>query len=382
VWNLTLNCPPTAARHPPSSTVCITSYPAPPAEQVARAKPVMELKEESKKMKRHLATLLAVSALTALALTGCGSGSISGPTGTSTDSSGPAAAGGDLKKVTVGVLPIAPSVAMQYGIDEGIFADHGLSVELQTGQGGAAMLPAVSTGTMNFSVGNPLSVMLAVNKGLDMKIVTGFSNSKAEGEDINGVVAGKASGIASFGDLEGKTVAVNTLKTQGDLTIMESAAKAGADPAKIKFVEMPFPDMQAQLDRGSVDAVWLPEPFLSKALADAKNMLVGYPNQTALPGLPTMVSFTSGNFAQQNPETVKSFREALEETLAKAEQNPDKVRALLPKFMNMDAAVAGKLKMEAFDGDVPADVLSDLGSLMVKYSYVDKDPDVAAMTVK
>jgi hypothetical protein len=48
----------------------------------------------------------------------------------------------------------------------------------------------------------------------------------------------------------------------------------------------------------------------------------------------------------------------------------------------MDAAVAGKLKMEAFDGDVPADVLSDLGSLMVKYSYVDKDPDVAAMTVK
>lgn len=343
----------------------------------------MELKEESKKMKRHLAKLLAASALTALALTGCGSGSISGTTGTSTDSSaGSAPAGGDLKKVTVGVLPIAPSVAMQYGIDEGIFADHGLSIELQTGQGGAAMLPAVSTGTMNFSVGNPLSVMLAVNKGLDMKIVTGFSNSKAEGEDINGVVAGKASGIASFGDLEGKTVAVNTLKTQGDLTIMESAAKAGADPAKIKFVEMPFPDMQAQLDRGSVDAMWLPEPFLSKALADAKNMLIGYPNQTALPGLPTMVSFTSGNFAQQNPDTVKSFREALEETLEQAEQNPDKVRALLPKFMNMDAAVAEKLKMEAFDGEVPADVLSDLGSLMLKYSYVDKDPDVAAMTVK
>jgi len=343
----------------------------------------MELKEESKKMKRHLAKLLAASALTALALTGCGSGSISGTTGTSTDSStGSAPAAGDLKKVTVGVLPIAPSVAMQYGIDEGIFADHGLSIELQTGQGGAAMLPAVSTGTMNFSVGNPLSVMLAVNKGLDMKIVTGFSNSKAEGEDINGVVAAQASGIASFGDLEGKTVAVNTLKTQGDLTIMESAAKAGADPSKIKFVEMPFPDMQAQLDRGSVDAIWLPEPFLSKALADAKNMLVGYPNQTALPGLPTMVSFTSGNFAQQNPDTVKSFREALEETLEQAEQNPDKVRALLPKFMNMDAAVAAKLKMEAFDGDVPADVLSDLGSLMVKYSYVDKDPDVAAMTVK
>jgi NitT/TauT family transport system substrate-binding protein len=335
-------------------------------------------------MKRHLAQLLAAGAVVALALTGCGSGSLSGPASTSeaTSPGSSAAAGGDLKKITVGVLSIAPSVALQYGIDEGIFADHGLNVELQTGQGGAAMLPAVSTGTMNFSVGNPLSVMLAVNKGLDMKIVTGFSNSKAEGEDINGVVAAQASGITSFGNLEGKTVAVNTLKTQGDLTIMESAAKAGADPAKIKFVEMPFPDMQAQLDRGSVDAVWLPQPFLGKALLDTKNILVGSPNQDALPGLPTMVSFTSGNFAQQNAATVTAFREAMEETLAKAEQNPDAVRALLPKFMNMDPAVAQKLKMESFDGKVPTAVLTGLGSLMVKYNYVDKSPDVNAMTVK
>lgn len=112
-------------------------------------------------------------------------------------------------------------------------------------------------------------------------------------------------------------MAVNTLKTQGDLTIMESGAKAGADPSKIKFVEMPFPDMQAQLDRGSVEAIWLPEPFLTKALADPKNVLVGSPNQVALPGLPTMVSFTSGNFASQNADTVKSFKEAMAETLGR-----------------------------------------------------------------
>lgn len=332
-------------------------------------------------MKRHLVQLFAAGAIAAMALTGCGSGSPSGTATTATPGS-TATAGGDLKKISVGVLSIAPSVAIQYGIDEGIFADHGLEVELQTGQGGAAMLPAVSTGTMNFSVGNPLSVMLAVDKGLDMRIVTGFSNSEAEGEDTNGVVAAKAANISSFGDLEGKTVAVNTLKTQGDLTIMEAAAKAGADPAKIKFVEMPFPDMQAQLDRGSVEAIWLPEPFLAKALADPKNALVGSPNQEALPGLPTMVTFTSGNFASQNAGTVKSFREAMEEILEKAEQNPDALRALLPKFMNMDPAVAKNLKMESFNAEVPTDVLSDLGTLMLKYKYVEKKPDVDALIVK
>ncbi|NKX54671.1 ABC transporter substrate-binding protein [Arthrobacter mobilis] len=330
-------------------------------------------------MKKHIAKVLAGGAIAALALAGCGSGSPSGSTETA---AGGAGGTSGLTNVTVGILPIAPSAAMQYGIDEGIFEKHGLDVELQTGQGGAAMLPAVSTGTMNFAVGNPLSVMVAATKGLDMRIVTGYSNSKAEGEDINGVVAKADSGISDFADLAGKTTAVNTLKTQGDLTIMESAAIDGGDPSKLKFSEMPFPDMEAQLERGNVDAIWLPEPFLSRALANKENKLVGYPNQKALPGLPTMVTFTSGSYAEQNPEVVADFKAAVAETLAQAEENPDEVRAILPKFMGMDEAVAKGLKMETFDAQVPTQVLSDMSELMLKYEYVSKQPDVEAMTVK
>jgi len=330
-------------------------------------------------MKKHLAKLLAGGAIAALALTGCGSGSPSGSSAASGDASG--AAGGGLKDVTVGVLSIAPSAAMQYGIDEGIFKAHGLNVTLQTGTGGAAMLPAVSTGTLNFAVGNPLSVMTAASKGLDMKIVTGYSNSKAEGDDINGVVVKKDSGITSWKDLEGKTTSVNALKTQGDLTIMQSAKLDGADPAKLKFNEMPFQDMEAQLERGNTDAVWLPEPFLSRALAGG-NTLVGYPNQTAVPGLPTMVTFSSGAYVKDNPEVVADFKAAMEETLSKAEANGDDVRALLPKFMGMDAAVAEKLKMETFDSEVKTQQLEDLGKLMVDYKFVDQQPDVASMIVQ
>jgi NitT/TauT family transport system substrate-binding protein len=329
-------------------------------------------------MKRHFSKVLAGGAIMALALTGCGSGSPSG----SEAPEGSAGASGGLQDVTVGVLTIAPSAAMQYGIDEGIFEKHGLNVELQTGQGGAAMLPAVSTGTMNFAVGNPLSVMTAVNKGLDMKIVSGYSNSKAESEDINAVVTKADSGIEDFADLEGKTTAVNTLKTQGDLTIMESAAIDGGDPSALKFSEMPFPDMEAQLERGNVDAIWIPEPFQSRALANENYKLVGYPNQKALPGLPTMVTFTSGSYAEENPEIVADFKAAVTETLAAAEADPEGVRAVLPKFMGMDEAVAKDLKMETFDGEVPTQVLSDMGELMVKYEYVDSAPDVAAMTVQ
>ena len=116
-------------------------------------------------MKKGLIKTLAVSAVALLGLTACGNG---GDTADNGD-----AALEETTTISVGVLQIAPSVAVQYGIDEGIFEKHGLEVELETGTGGAAMLPAVSTGQMNFAVGNPLSVITANDRGLAMRIVNG-----------------------------------------------------------------------------------------------------------------------------------------------------------------------------------------------------------------
>jgi NitT/TauT family transport system substrate-binding protein len=324
-----------------------------------------------KKLKLAVAGVAA-----ALLLSGCGGGSPSGSTSSS------AAAGGDgVRNISVGVISIAPSAAVQLGIDEGIFEKHKLKVELQSGQGGAAMLPAVSTGTMNFSVGNPLSVLLAKNKGLDMKIVSGFSNSLPTGNDINGVVAKANSGITTAKDLVGKKVAVNTINAQGDLTIKEVVSKQGGDPGGVQFLELPFQDMGAQLAQGNVDAVWVPEPFLSGLLADG-NKLVTYNNQEAIPGLPTMVTFTSGSYAQQNPQVVADFKAAITETLTLAQSNPDKVRALLPAFMKMPESVAKNLRLEAFDGKLDEGTLGKLGDLMAKYGIVPSAPDVSGTILK
>lgn len=323
---------------------------------------------------KRLSGLAAGLAVAALALTGCGGGSPSAPAGsTSAGAAGSSASG--LEEVTVGILPIAPSVAIDYGVKKGIFEKHGLKVTVQTANAGAAMLPAVSTGDIDFGIGNALSVMTAADKGLDMRIVTGYSNSKATGEDINGVVAKKDSGINSFKDLAGKTTSVNALKTQGDLTIMESAELEGADPNALKFSEMPFQDMEAQLSRGNVDAIWIPEPMLSRALADPANKLVGYPNQKAIPGLPTMVSFTSGKMATENPETVKKFQEALTDVLTTAEGDQAGAKALLPEFMKMDAKVAEGLKMETWDATYPEEQIKKLGELAAKFKFISQAPD-------
>ncbi|MEG2423588.1 MAG: hypothetical protein RSC32_08045, partial [Glutamicibacter sp.] len=67
-------------------------------------------------MKKRWSTLLAGAAVLSLGLVGCGGGSLSGST-ESEGSTSAAAEDGSLTKITVGILPIAPSVAVQQGID-------------------------------------------------------------------------------------------------------------------------------------------------------------------------------------------------------------------------------------------------------------------------
>lgn len=329
-------------------------------------------------MNKKLVSVMATVAVAGLALTGCGSGSPSGDGGESASGDTAAAGGGsgELDQVVVGVLPIAPSVAVQYGIEEGIFEEHGIEVELSTSNAGAAMLPAVANEQIHFGVGNPNSVMNANDRGLDMKIVAGYSNSFAEGEDIAGVVTTKDSGVQGWEDLAGKTVSVNALKTQGDLTIMEAVDKAGGDPEAIKFSEMPFQDMPAQLERGNTDAIWVPEPFLSNSLADEDNQLVGYSFQDSVAGMPTMVTFSSGKFTEENPELTQRFVDAMSESLEAANTDQEGAKALLPEFINLPEEAAKDLKMEELSGEIRKEQIEEAGRLMVKYGFISKDPDV------
>lgn len=322
-------------------------------------------------MTRTRIVSLAALAAAGLAVASCASGS---PSGGSGDGGG---AEGDLTPITVGVLSIAPSAAVQYGIDEGIFADHGLDVTLETAQGGAAMLPSVSTGQYDFGVGNPLSVLTAATQGVDVRIVSGYSFSWDEGDDANAVVVRADDGIESWSDLEGKTVATNTLKTQGDLTINESVELDGGDPSSIDYIEVPFPDALAQLDGGNADAVWIPEPFLSAALAEPeKYSVLGYPNQDALPGIPTMVTFASGDTVDNDSELVQSWRDAVTEALEAATADEEAFKETIVDFTDMPAETVEAMKQERLSGEVDDQVIVDLSDMAVKWEFLDSEPDL------
>lgn len=285
-----------------------------------------------------------------------------------------AAAEGELDQLTVGVIPIAAYAAIPYGIEHGIFEEHGLEVTAQASSGGAEMLPALQTGDMDVVIGNVSNLLLAVDQGLDMRVVSGYQQSLPEGHDVNGVVVKADSGIETWADLEGAEVAVNALRGQGDLTIMESVDQDGGDPEQVNFVELNFPDMESQLERGNVDAVWLPEPFLHNALEGDDYKLLGHPNQI-VSGMPTVVSFVTGDLVDENPELVERYQAALDETLTTFASDEEGAMEAVMEFMDAPKEVAEiASELESHDAAIPTKQIEELAELMVKYGFVEENP--------
>jgi len=340
--------------------------------------------------RRALLGMLAIVA--GAALSGCG-GSSSGAAAPASSgasaaagsgsASGGSSAGGSsaasTTKVVVGVIPIIDVAPLYLGISKGIFTKHGLEVTAKPAQGGAAIVPAVLSGEDQFGFSNVVSLLTARDKGVPLISVAGGSSSTGDAtSDVNAVLVAKGSTLQSAKDLEGRKVAINSLNNIGDTTIKTAVKKAGGDPSKVRFVEIPFPDMPAQLASGTVDAVWESEPFRSQILAAGGRVLFDNLTET-YPTLQIAQWFTSAKLKQEKPQLVADFTTAVNEAMTYATDHPDEARAVLATYTKIPPDVAAKVVLPKWPTTLDKESTTAIGEAARAFGTLKKAPDVAGL---
>jgi NitT/TauT family transport system substrate-binding protein len=129
---------------------------------------------------------------------------------------------------------------------------------------------------------------------------------------------------------------------------------AGGDPDSIEFVEMPFPDMPAAMDSGQVDAAWIVEPFVTMSL-DLGAHIVSPVLLDIADEWEISTYFTSGTYAEANPEVVDAFRSAINESATYAQEHPDEVRAILDEYLELPEGLADRVILPAWHPGVSRD---------------------------
>jgi NitT/TauT family transport system substrate-binding protein len=262
------------------------------------------------------------------------------------------------------------------GIDQGFFEDQNLKIEPQLAEGGAAITPAVLSGDFQIGFSNTVSLLIAASKDLPVTIVSqGVLGGKTEDEAWANLLVLKDGPVKEPKDIEGKTIAVNTLSNICEVTIKASLTDMGVDVSTLKFTEVPFPDMNAALEANRVDGACVVEPFVSQGLAGKAKGIDPFYVNTA-PDLTVATYFTSKQYAQENPDVVKRFVTAMEQSLEYAQNNPDAVRDILAEYTQIPPEVAAKIKLPQWRADLTLPTIERLSQLSLEYGLIESEPDL------
>lgn len=272
--------------------------------------------------------------------------------------------------IAVGSGPVLAVAAIQLAVAKGYFKDEGLNVTLSPLASGAATLAALIGGSLQFAPTNVTSVAVARSKGIKLKIVAQESASPNNpSEAFDGLLVRGDSPMKRARDLAGKTVAVNAINSTGTLSTSRAIEKDGGDYKTVKWVELPQGDAMSALATGSVDAVWIQEPFVTIGVQRGFKMLFS-PYIATEPNYVDSVIVGTQSYLDANPDVGRRFSRAIGRALKLGAEHPEEIRAMLPSYMKLAPDLLPKIHLPLFPTQVNVDGIQTLIDLAAKYGYI------------
>lgn len=316
-----------------------------------------------------LRPVVAVAA--AVTLAGCGAA----PAGPSTDGHG-------TTTIKVGVFPSTTLAPLYLGMSKGIFEKAGLKIEPQQAEGGAALVPAVLKNQLQVAYSNVISLMLAQQQGLPVQVVANGALQVAPGSGPQtgrtneAVVVAHGSPIRSAKDLNGKTVAVNALKNIEEVLTRYSIDQAGGDSSTVRLIEMPTSQMLPALQKGRIDAANVIEPYQTMAADAGVRTLLRPFTDMPDPATNTSVYFASKQFMKQEPELMRRFTMAMNESLDYAQAHPEEARGVVPTYTKIEPDLVKRMVLPYWTPKLNVGSIKMQGDLCVKYGLLSGPPDL------
>jgi NitT/TauT family transport system substrate-binding protein len=287
----------------------------------------------------------------------------------------------EISKLTVGALPITDLKQLYVADAKGFFSDEGLEVEIQDFAGGAAIIPAVESGTLDLGWSNSVSILQARARGLDTRFFAG-GVYQGPGHWTSALMVDGDSPIRSPRDLQGRTVALNTLANINELVMRAYLDRAGLEPDASELLEVPFPDQPTALQAGRVAAILPVEPFVTLAKQDGARVVDAQPF-TALGREPLVAAFfTTDRWLREHPNTAASFRRAVNRATAYWNEHPGERAAIIARYTKVPAAAAeqivyGEPRTEITEADVQRQI-----ELSRKYGLIPATFDAAEVLTR
>jgi NitT/TauT family transport system substrate-binding protein len=232
-----------------------------------------------------------------------------------------------------------------YAADRGVFQAAGLDVEVQTFPNGAAQAAACAGGTIDVGLGEATELANGISRGLPFAIfASGSLYDTAAPTTALCVAANAPFHIAK--DFEGQTIAVPVLTSLSSMAVRAWLVQNGAQLARVRFIEIPLGAMAAAVQRGTVAAAHIGEPFLSAAGTTVRRL--GSPYDAVAKKFVISNWFATRSWLSANAATVKRLSELIYDTARWANNHHDESAPILAKYTKIDVDIVSKMRRVSY----------------------------------
>ena len=242
-------------------------------------------------------------------------------------------------------------------------------------------MPALVGGSVEFAISNIVSIVLAANQGLDLKVIAANSDTGPEAPDTSAVIVKTSSPIKSVADLVGKRLAVNARDGLNWLYAKAWIEQAGADPDKVTYVEVPFPQMNDAVVNGQVDAAYNVDPFVGRGKASGQIREIGRPFSDVQANLPKSQVVTTGRFIKSQPDVVDRFARAYKRGVEwmNAHRGQKEWADMVAIITKLKPEIIMKTPQPALPTALSVDDANRTVALMVKFGLITKNIDFGSL---
>jgi NitT/TauT family transport system substrate-binding protein len=284
--------------------------------------------------------------------------------------------------VRVNIVPISDLAPLFAGIREGFFKQEGLDVSLQTSQGGGAVgIPALVAGAYDIVFTNAPSAILALQQGINIRAIAAPSVTFREPPENVGLLARSSDRIESGKSMESRSIGVNARNNINWLLARTWVKRTGGDADKVEYREVPIPQSVDALKAKQVDAVLIPDPFLTLGKRDPDVSVIGWPMSSFMPENQAGLFVVTADFSEKRTEVIRQFVRGFRRgsDWVNANVGKDTFYSLLNTYTRLDQTLLSSMRIPRAVVDVDAESLKRWAALMREEGLLKVDVDVRSM---
>jgi NitT/TauT family transport system substrate-binding protein len=281
------------------------------------------------------------------------------------------------EKIRLGLIPISEALGAVIADRQGFFKAEGLEVEITKFESGATAVPVLQSGRLDVALSNTVSTLQAIGQGLDATVLAPGAVVRGAPPDTTTALLALKEKIKSIKELEGKRVGVNVINSSAWLHAVAALDKHGVDWTKVRFTEIPFPQMNDPLLNGQVDGVTQVDPFRAALLATDKAEILSWTYVETAPGTDITQYITLGPWVEKNRATALKFARAVMKGAEFARSNEAATRDINQAWTGLNPAFKDKVLLPQLGTAVNVPGMARTMELMQKFGLLKAPIDIS-----